>query len=91
MDDTQENTESKLNYPTDREYVDIIRSDSPVDKDYTKESGQPAKIVYYCRNCKKTVAPKRIGKKLSFKCGECNEEGITFGTENSVANYYNIK
>ena len=31
------------------------------------------------------------GKKLSFRCSECNREGIAFGTENSITSYYNIK
>jgi hypothetical protein len=91
MIESTPNAEKKLHCPTDKSYVDIIQSDSSVDKKYIDETGQPAKIVYYCRACKKTVAPKRIGKKLSFKCGECDNEIVAFGTENSIKNYYNIK
>lgn len=91
MSETEEKTDDKQNCPTDREYVDIIKSESEIDPSFLTETGQSAKILYYCRECKKTVAPKRIGKKLSFKCSECGKEGITFGTENSITNYYNIK
>jgi hypothetical protein len=91
MSETEENAENKPNCPTDREYVDIIHFGSEVDPSYLTETGQPAKIAYYCRECKKMVIPKRIGKKLSFKCSECEKENISFGTEQSITNYYNIK
>lgn len=91
MDESKPSEETKPHCPTDREYVDIINSESEVDKKYVDDSGQPAKIIYYCRECKKPVTPKRIGKKLSFKCGECDKEQISFGTENSIGNYYNVK
>lgn len=86
-----EGQEVKLNCPTDREYVDIINSDIKVDKKYIEESGQPAKILYYCKECKKPVTPKRIGKKLSFQCGECEKGKVSFGTENSIKSHYKIK
>ena len=85
-----ENTQ-KVNAPTDKEYVDIVRSDVEKDKAFTEADGTPAKIVYYCRECKKPVSPKRIGKKLSFKCTECDKGPIAFGTEESIKNYYNVK
>jgi DNA-directed RNA polymerase subunit RPC12/RpoP len=91
MDESKPSEAAKPHCPTDKEYVDIINSDTEVDKKYVDESGQPAKILYYCRECKKPVTPKRIGRKLKFKCGECDHEQISFGTENSIANYYNIK
>ncbi len=79
-----------VNAPTDKEYTEIIKSDVDVDSTYTKGEGKPAKILYYCQECKQTVAPKRVGKKLSFKCSNCDNP-IAFGTESSVANYYNVK
>jgi len=91
MTESTPNAETKTNCPTDKPYVDIIQSDLVIDKKFIDETGQPAKIVYYCRACKKTVAPKRIGKKLSFKCGECDKEIVAFGTESSITSYYNIK
>lgn len=91
MTEQQEKGQIDPNCPTDKEYVDIIRSESDIDKDYLTETGKPAKIVYYCRECKKPVTPKRIGKKLSFKCSECDTEAISFGTEGSIVNYYNVK
>ncbi len=91
MNEEELNAEGDAHRPTDKEYVDIINSDSEVEKKYIEEEGQPAKILYYCRECKKAVSPKRIGKKLSFKCGECDKEHVSFGTENSITSYYNIK
>ncbi len=91
MNEEETNAKVKVNAPTDKEYVDIIKSESEIDPSFLTEKGQPAKIAYYCRECKKTVTPKRIGKKLSFKCSECEKEGVTFGTENSITSYYNIK
>ena len=83
--------EVKINAPVDKEYVDIIKSDVEIDKAFIESEGQPAKIVYYCRECKKQVSPKRIGKKLSFKCTECDKGPISFGTEESIKNFYNVK
>jgi len=81
---------TKINAPTDKEYTKIIKSESDVDKKFVSDDGQPAKIIYYCRECKEPVSPKRVGKKLSFKCGECDHH-VSFGTEESIRNYYNIK
>ena len=91
MDAEVTKNEQKINAPVDKEYVDIIKSDVEVDKAFIEAEGQPAKIVYYCRECKKPVSPKRIGKKLSFKCAECDKGPISFGTEESIKSYYNIK
>ena len=76
--------------PTDKEYVDIIRSEVQVDRQFVEGDGQPAKIVYYCKMSKSTVSPTRMGKKLSFKCSNCEKE-VSFGTEMSIHNYYNVK
>lgn len=91
MNEAKPNSDMKINCPTDKDYVDIINSDLEVDKKYVDESGQPAKIMYYCQECKKPVSPKRVGKKLSFKCGECEKGAVSFGTENSITSHYNIK
>jgi len=89
-EDTTTNTE-KINAPVDKEYTEIIKSDVEVDKAFVQPEGQPAKIVYYCRECKQSVKPQRIGKKLSFKCSECDKSPIAFGTEDSIENYYKSK
>lgn len=91
MTEETSNAEPKMNCPTDKNYVDIIKSDLSVDKQFISETGVPAKILYYCRNCKKPVTPKRIGKKLSFKCEECGQEPVAFGTETSIKNYFDVK
>jgi len=74
-----------------KDYVDVIKSESPVDKTYIEGEGLPTKILYYCRKCESAVAPKRVGKKLSFSCPQCAREPIAFGTEKSVQNYYSVK
>lgn len=80
----------KVNAPTDKEYTEIIKSETEVDKKFISDDGQPAKIIYYCRQCKTPASPKRVGKKLSFKCSECDNQ-VSFGTEESITNYYNVK
>ena len=91
MSEEKHSDTAKINCPTDKEYVEIIDSNISVDRAYLENEGQPAKILYYCQECKKPVTPKRIGNKLSFKCGECDKPAVSFGTENSITSYYNIK
>jgi len=76
--------------PTDKKYVDIIRSDTKIDKKYVDETGLPTKILYYCMDCKKLVTPKRVGKKFQFSCTECKGKNVAFGTIESLAHYYKI-
>ena len=76
--------------PTDKKYTDIIRSNTEIDKKYLKDTGIPAKIIYYCPDCKKIIKPKRMGKKFQFSCTECKENNVAFGTEASIAKYYKI-
>jgi hypothetical protein len=74
-----------------REFIDIIKSETDAEKKYIQETGVPAKIIYYCQDCEKMVIPKRIGKKLKFKCDVCGNENVAFGTEKSIYSYYDIK
>ncbi|MFH1012821.1 MAG: hypothetical protein V1760_03690, partial [Candidatus Peregrinibacteria bacterium] len=85
-------SEEKTGEPqaTDKDYLNIIRSDVPLDSHYIKDTGIPAKIVYYCPECEKLIAPKRIGKKFRFSCQECKCDAVAFGTEESIGNYYRI-
>lgn len=80
----------KVNAPTDKEYVEIIKSDTHPEKKYIEGEGEATKIIYYCRECKAPVTPKRIEKRLSFTCGQCGKH-VSFGTEESIHNYYNVK
>ena len=91
MNEEAASEKKEVNAPIDKEYTEIIKSEVETDKAYIKDEGQPAKIVYYCKDCKKAVAPKRLGKKLSFKCGECDKGPVAFGTEESINNYYKAK
>ncbi len=74
--------------PHSEDYVEIIRSNSEIDKKFIDESGLPAKIIYLCKECNKVVKPKRIGKKFKFSCTECKGNNVSFGTEDSIVNYY---
>ncbi len=76
---------------TDKEYVDIIKSNITIDRKFVDETGIPAKIVYFCKDCQKLIVPKRIGKKLRFKCDECKGENVAFGTEKSIQSYFDVK
>lgn len=76
--------------PIEKEYVDIIRSDIKTDKKFIEDTGLPAKILYYCQDCKKLVKAKRIGKKFQFSCVECNKNNVSFGTEKALTSYYKI-
>ncbi len=96
MTEIEEHTGYSNNMPgkpgeTDKEYVDIIKSDVETDAKYIKDTGEPAKIIYYCRDCEKIIKPKRIGKKLRFTCDECKGNNVAFGSEQSIANFYRIK
>jgi len=91
MDENTQENQVAINAPTDKEYTEIIKSELEVDRKFVEEEGEPAKISYYCRHCKKQTSPKRVGKKLSFQCAECGHQPISFGTENSIANYYSGK
>ena len=76
--------------PTNKEYVDIIKSNVEIDKKYIEETGMPAKIIYFCQDCKKLIKPKRISKKFKFSCTDCKGLNVSFGSEKSIANYYKI-
>ena len=73
------------------DFLEIIKSNIEADTSFVTDTGTPARIVYYCRDCEKIVKPKRIGKKLKFGCSECGGSNISFGSEKSIKNYYRIK
>ncbi len=74
----------------DHDCLKIIRSDVEKDPQYTDDKGLPAKIVYYCRDCKEMVSAKRIPGKLGFKCATCNSLRVASGSEDSIHNYYKV-
>ncbi len=75
----------------DKDYIDIVRSDVDIDKAFIKDTGIPAKIFYFCKDCKKMIKPKRVGKKFRFSCTECKGSNVAFGSKESINNYYKIK
>ena len=83
--------EEKVGEPqtADQDYVEIIRSELPVDRKYIDDTGLPAKIVYFCPQCKTLITPKRVGQKFRFSCAACKTDAA-FGTEASIASYYRI-
>jgi len=91
MEETAQENQAKINAPTDKEYTQIIKSELDIDRKFIEKEGEPAKISYYCKQCKKQTSPKRVGKKLSFECSECGHQPVSFGTEDSIANYYSGK
>lgn len=77
--------------PTDKKYVDIIKSDvEDIDPKLMEGTGIPANIVYYCSDCKALIEPKRIGKKFRFSCMKCKGSNVAFGTKKSIVNYYRL-
>lgn len=84
--------EEKVGEPqaTNKEYIEIILSELLVDRKFVDDPGLPAKIVYYCPECKKLIVPKRVGNKFRFSCSECKNDLIAFGTEQSISNYYRL-
>lgn len=72
----------------DGDYVDVIQSNVSYEKKFTTDPGEPTKIIYYCRDCQALTTPKRVGKKLKFTCSACKGKEVSFGTENSLGNYY---
>ncbi|PIZ71539.1 hypothetical protein COY07_04735 [Candidatus Peregrinibacteria bacterium CG_4_10_14_0_2_um_filter_43_11] len=73
-----------------KDYTAIIQSDVEVDQKFIEDTGIPAKIVYYCDECKALTQPKRIGNKFRFSCAKCKSDRVSFGTEAAVGNYYRI-
>jgi DNA-directed RNA polymerase subunit M/transcription elongation factor TFIIS len=54
---------------------------------------EPAKIVYYCKDCKRIVdsSSRKGKKKYSFKCSLCGGKDVSYGTEKSIIGYYRIR
>lgn len=56
------------------------------------EVGDPALIVYYCKECKKVVkgASKGGKSKYSFDCPECGNQ-CSYGTAKAIISHFRIK
>ncbi|MCT4591779.1 MAG: hypothetical protein N4A36_00100 [Candidatus Gracilibacteria bacterium] len=66
---------------------DILKVEyKPVPNDDYEEQ----KIVFYCHDCAKLVDTESKGKKLKFVCKECQGSDLSYGTERSIRNYYNM-
>lgn len=85
------NKEKEEQVINDIDYVRVAKSKYPIDKKYIEESGVPTQITYYCKDCKNVVKPKRTGNKLKFSCTECKGTQVSFGSDESIHNFYKIK
>ncbi len=46
-------------------------------------------IIFYCRDCKKTVEVKKNDtKKYIYECKICKNKNISIGTEESIKDFY---
>ena len=50
-----------------------------------------AKVVFYCKDCKKMVEATRIAKKYVYTCTVCKTKNVAFGTIKSVASFFHVK
>lgn len=56
-----------------------------------KELSEKIHIVYYCKDCEKIVEAKQLTKKFSLSCSLCKGKNISFGSEKSIRNFYQIE
>ena len=49
------------------------------------------RVVFFCKDCGKTVEAVPIGRKFVYRCKICNTKNVAFGTEKSIKNFYHIK
>lgn len=85
-----EDVTEKAPLTKDMDFLKAVELKSDEGKDYAKDTGQPAKIIYFCQDCGKITTPKRVGKRFRFSCSECNGSNVSFGSEQSIMNYYRI-
>lgn len=70
------------------DYLEIIKSNVDIDSSFVKDTGKPAVIKYYCKDCHAFVKPRRVGKKFRFGCSECKGDNVAFGSQQSLENYF---
>lgn len=56
----------------------------------TEDEIAPAKLLFFCKPCKKVIVAKQTKKKFVFACPTCNKTDVAFGTEISVKNFYHL-
>ena len=52
---------------------------------------EAAGIVQYCKDCKKIIEGKKVGRRCAFSCPLCKGKNVAFGTEKSITSFYHIK
>lgn len=50
-----------------------------------------AKVVFYCKDCRKLVDTTRVGKKYVYTCNLCKTKNVAFGTAKSIGSFFHIK
>lgn len=73
--------------------VEQLKKDDPEkfparEEEEASEKASGSQIVYFCKDCKKTIDIKNTKSK---KCPECKGKNIAYGTEKSIKNYYDFK
>ena len=72
------------------DFYSIIQEKEPLhDAEKINHDAQRG-IKFYCQVCKKPVTVLQLGKKLKFKCKECKSKKISYGTSESIHNYYKL-
>ncbi len=53
---------------------------------------EESQIVFYCKDCQKLVEdPVRKGKKYEYNCPVCQGYRVSFGTKESLMDFFHIK
>ena len=86
-----EDVVEKIPLKKDMDFLKAVELSENASSEYVENTGQPAKIVYFCQDCEKIITPKRVGKRFRFSCSECKGTNVAFGSEQSIMNYYRIK
>ncbi|MBU1992974.1 MAG: hypothetical protein ABH856_04040 [Patescibacteria group bacterium] len=48
-------------------------------------------IVFYCKDCEKTVETQQVGRKYVYKCKVCGTKNVAFGTPRSIKGFFHIE
>ncbi len=79
---------------TDEEKEEIKNNAEVVVPNENKTEPTPTSeipIVFYCKDCRKTIKGEKVGAKYVYKCPDCKSENVAFGTPKSITNFYHLK
>ncbi len=55
-----------------------------------KQEVPVARIVFYCKDCRKIVDAIKVGRKYVYRCPLCQTKNVAFGTEKSIKSFYRV-